>query len=209
MASEIRLPDEEWLIENLNKVINENKISQEELIDVLGVTTQSAVSRILNQESRLTYQEAYKLTIHLLKYASPIPNKPVSEYSRKSDEVSFVYSDELISIAVRKLDDGDFTQLLVKNREKGSCLGIVTDLTLLNRMAKPLKSISKDRWLTELKTLTIENANVIEQVPQYPEDCSIVEVAEGLKNHYAVLIEEGSENKIGIITRADLLKIIK
>lgn len=75
-------------------------------------------------------------------------------------------------------------------------------------MTKPLKSTSKDNWLTELKTLTIENAEVIEQVPIYPEHCSIIEVADGLKNHYAVLIEESSENKIGIITRADLLKII-
>ena len=202
------LPDEEWLIEHLNKIINENRISQEELANILGVSTQSAVSRILNQESRLTYQEAYRLTIHLLKYSSPIPSKPVSEYSRKSDETSFVYSDEPISEAVRKLEKGNFTQILVKDREKGTCLGIVTDLTLLKRMAQPLKSTSKDKWLTELKTLTIENADVIEQVPQYPEDCSIIEIAEGLKNHYAVLIEEGSENKIGIITRADLLKIM-
>jgi predicted transcriptional regulator len=208
VTSEIQLPDEEWLIEHLNKVIYENRISQEELVNILGVSTQSAVSRILNQESRLTYQEAYKLTVYLLKYASPLPKKPVSEYSRKSDEVSFVYSDEPISEAIRKLEEGYFTQLLVKDREKGTCLGIVTDLTLLKRMAQPLKSTSKDKWLTEFKTLTIENADVIEQVPQYPEDCSIIEVAEGLKNHYAVLVEEGSEYKIGIITRADLLKII-
>ena len=208
MKNEIELPDEEWLIEHLKKQIKENNVSQEKLREFLGVSSQSAVSRILNQKSELTYKQASKLTNYLQKYASPLPNKPVKEYAKKSAETSYVYSDEPISVAAKKLEEGNFTQLLVKDRKKDTCLGIATDLTLLNRMTKPLKSTSKDNWLTELKTLTIENAEVIEQVPIYPEHCSIIEVADGLKNHYAVLIEESSENKIGIITRADLLKII-
>lgn len=208
MRSNLQIPDEEWLIKHLNKEIKENRISQEDLIDVLGVSSQSGVSRILNRESKLTYQQAYNLTIRLLKYFSPIPNHPASDYAIKSSGVSFVYADEPITEAVKKLQEGEYNQLIVKDRRTEKCLGIVTDLTLLERMTKPLKSESNDKWLHELKSLSVADSNVIEPVPQYPEDCSIIEVAEGLKNHYAVLIEEDSESKIGLITRADYLQLL-
>lgn len=55
---------------------------------------------------------------------------------------------------------------------------------------------------------TKENAlDVVELVPSYPDDVPIREVAEGLLHHYAVLIEE-KEGGIGIITRADLVKLL-
>lgn len=79
MKNEIELPDEEWLIEHLKKQIKENNVSQEKLREFLGVSSQSAVSRILNQKSELTYKQASKLTNYLQKYASPLPNKPVKE----------------------------------------------------------------------------------------------------------------------------------
>lgn len=99
----------------------------------------------------------------------------------------------------------DFTQLLVKNRKNNECIGIVTDYVLLRRMLFPTE-VSKD-WLNTFKEKEIIKTDLVDKVPTYPLESSLVEVAEGLMHHYAVLIEE-ENGKYGVITRPDFLKIL-
>ncbi len=107
---------------------------------------------------------------------------------------------------------GEFTQLLVLDAvlttegQIHRCLGIITDWAILRRMLHPIRS--KEDWLKELGNMKIRDAGIIDVAPKYPLESSLLEVAEGLMHHYAVLIEEG-EGKYGIMTRADLLKLVQ
>jgi predicted transcriptional regulator len=76
-------------------------------------------------------------------------------------------------------------------------------------MLHPTKSVSREKWLVEFGKTEIQDADVIDEVPKYPSESPLIEVAEGLMHHYAVLVqEEITERKIGIITRADFLKLL-
>lgn len=144
----------------------------------------------------------------ILKRFSSMPNKSVDEYCTNSENVEFVFSDEPIFEAAKKMKDGGFTQLPVIDKESEGCIGIVTDLALLERMLNPIKSTSKEKWLKQMKNTSIKDANVIDKVPKYPSNSLLIEVAEGLKHHYAVLIEENRGRKVGLITRSDFLKLL-
>ena len=69
-------------------------------------------------------------------------------------------------------------------------------------------TFSRNNWLDEFKKMTLEKAEVIDQAPTYSLDTPIAEIAQALLFHYAILIFK-ERGKVGIITRADFLKIIK
>jgi predicted transcriptional regulator len=209
----IVLPPEETIIQYLNRERKRIGISQKEIGDALSLD-QTNVSRLLRGESRLRYEDACGITLLILKHVSPIPDEPVSRHYVSSEDVEFIYADEPILEAVKKMKDGGFTQLPVRERLTKKCIGIITDWGLLRIMLHPPKSTSKEKWLQEVRNMQIndkllEDAKLIDQVPIYPSDSPLIEVAEGLMHHYAVLVqEEITERKIGIITRADFLKLL-
>lgn len=182
-------------------------LTEEKVGEVLDLD-QSAVSRLLTGVSRLRYNEAYQFVLLILKHISSMPNETVKEYYTSSENVESVYSHEPVIEASKKMQNGEFTQLPVIDRKSEKCVGIVTDWALLKRMLSPIKSGSKETWLNEMRNMQIKDADVIDEVPKYPSDSPLIEVAEGLMHHYAVLIEENMGKTIGIITRADFLKLL-
>jgi len=200
----IHLPPEKTIIEYLKGKRRKAGLSEGDISEALSLD-QSNVSRLLNENRRLRYEEAYEIVLLILKHISSIPNELVKKYYSKN-AVS-VSSDNPIFLAAKKMLDKGFTQLAVIDRETGKCIGIVTDRALLSRMLNPIKTESKEKWLKEMRKMRIGDADVIDKVPRYPSDSLLIEVAEGLMHHYAVLIEEKS-GKLGIITRADLLKLL-
>ena len=201
----IHLPHEETIMRYLRKGIERTGLTQEDVGEVLDFN-QSAVSRLLAGVSRLRYGEAYDIVLLILKHVSSIPNEPVKKYyTRKAISV---HSDEPIFLAATKMWNNGFTQLPVVDRKTRECVGIVTDWALLKRMLIPIKVKSKETWLKEMGNKRIKDADVIDKVPKYPSKSRLIEVAEGLMHHYAVLIEENMGKTVGIITRADFLKLL-
>jgi len=203
----IHIPHEETIIQYLKKGLERTGLTQEEVGEILSLD-QSAVSRLLTGISRLRYKEAYDVVLLILKHVSSIPIEPASKHHTASKNVEAVYSDELILEAAKKMWNGSFTQLPVFERQTEKCVGIVTDLALLRRMLNPIKVKTKETWLKDMKNMQIKNADVIDEVPKYPSDSPLIEVAEGLMHHYAVLTEEETGRKVGIVTRADFLKLL-
>lgn len=68
------------------------------------------------------------------------------------------------------------------------------------------KKVSKD-WIGIFKEQEIGKMDLIDSVPTYPLSSTLMEVAEGLMHHYAVIIDE-QIGKYGIITRNDFLKLL-
>jgi predicted transcriptional regulator len=215
MSEEIHLPKEEVVAEYLEKLA-ENGLTEEEIAKKINVS-QSTVSRLLNKGMGLSYDSAYKAIILIQEYLSPLPNEPIKNFSYpRANDIKCMSSDDLLQEAALAMKKGGFTQIPIYektdyNKKTGKMntefVGILTDLGLLKRMSNPLKSHSKEKWLKEMSRLTIKEADVIEHVPCFPDDSSLIEIVEGLYHHYAVLITEESQDKVGMITRNDLARI--
>jgi predicted transcriptional regulator len=201
----IHLPPEKTIIQYLNRKRKKAGLSEIDIGEALSLD-QSNVSRLLNEDRRLRYNEAHEIVLLILKHISSLPNETVDKYYTKSAEL--VYSDDPILLAAKKMRDNGFTQLPVKDRRTEKCVGIVTDRGFLSRMLNPIKTESKLKWLEELRNMRIDDADVIDKVPTYPSNSFLIEVAEGLMRHYAVLIEEDERKNPGIITRADFLELL-
>ena len=203
----IKIPSEETLRQLLRQGLNEAKISQRKLAEILE-TDQASISRKLTGKRSFRLEEISAITSIILEQISSMPPKTISDAQMyvSSPNLVYVYTDDVVSEAARKMKNGSFTQLPVVDKERGECIGIVTDFTLLKRMISPTTP-SKEKWLNELKKMKIRDAGVIDAVPTFPLNSSIIEIAQALMYHYAVLISEG-KGKFGIVTRADFLRLL-
>jgi len=201
----INLPPKNSLLQFLNKGLKEAGISQRKLAEFLE-TDQASISRKLAGKRVFSYEEISFITSLIFERVSSIPQKPIGDLYVSSQNLVTVYSEDKISLASDKLANSKFTQLPVIEKSSKKCVGIVTDLTLLNGMLSPHKA-SKGNWLTEFSNMKIKDAEVIDKTPTYPVDTPIAEVAQALLFHYAILIEEGN-GRIGIVTRADFLQLL-
>jgi len=202
----IRIPPKETLLKLLRQGLKETKISQRKLAEILE-TDQASISRKLRGERSFRLEEISTITSVILEQISSMPPKTISDAHMyvSFPNVVYVYADDVVSEAARKMKKGEFTQLPVIDKEKGECKGIVTDFTLLKRMLSP--TTPKEKWLNELKKMKIKDAGVIDAAPTFPLNSSIIEIAQALMYHYAVLISEG-KGKFGIVTRYDFLKLL-
>lgn len=200
----IQIPPQESLLQFLKEGLKEAGISQRKLAEFLE-TDQASISRKLAGKRPFRLGEISAITSLILERVSSIPQKPISKLYVPSQKVVNVNSDDIVSEAARKMMEGDFTQLPVIDKAK-KCIGIVTDFTLLKRMLSPTIP-SKKNWLQEFRNMKIKDADVIDEAPTYPLNTPIAEIAQALLFHYAVLISE-KNGKIGIVTRADFLKLL-
>jgi predicted transcriptional regulator len=138
-----------------------------------------------------------------------------SEYSSKI-ELEAAYDDETISSIAKKMRKNEISQLPVFSREEGEYLGLVTELSLLKRILKfePYETVHelKEKMktpesLSDFKSMTVSEANVIEKIPDYPLETSFREIAQLLTHYYAIPLYEKTR-VTGIITRADILKLL-
>jgi predicted transcriptional regulator len=201
----LHLPKKKSLMQYVRSRRRKIHLSQEEIARALNLD-QTNVSRLLKGERGLGYEEAYTIIQLINARISTMPERPLNEIL--SGKVETVCSDEPIRIAAAKMKEKGFTQIPVKDRETRECLGLVTDWTILTRMLEPLKAQPKETWLKHLAGMPIRDADIIERVPEYPLSSPLIEIAEGLLHHYAVLVRDEFENQFGIITRADFLRLL-
>lgn len=200
----IRIPPEETMLQLLNDGLREAKISQGRLAQVLE-TDQASISRKLRGKRSFRFDEISEITSLILEQISSLPQKTIDQLYVNSQNTVSVFSDDSVDEAAKKMRIGDFTQLPVIERATGKCKGIVTDFALLRRMISPF-TVSKKGWLSDLGSMKIKEADIIDAAPIFPPTSPIIEIAQALIYHYAVLVQE-SEGNVGIVTRADFLKL--
>ena len=193
------------LLQNLREGLNEAGISQRELADFLG-DNQGNISKKLRGKKPFRIEDISAITSLILERISSLPKRPIGDYYVRSDAVTTVDPDNCVQVAISKMMEGGFTQLPVVDKNTGTCLGILTDFTILKRMLYP-NTTSKGNWLQEFRELKVKNARIIDEAPIYPLKTPVAEIAQALLFHYAILIVE-QDKKIGIVTRADLMKIL-
>jgi len=201
----ITIPPKISLLQFLNKGLDDAGISQTKLAEFME-TDQASISRKLSGKRSFRYEEISFITSLILERLSSIPQKPIRDLYVSSQNLVTVNSEDKVSLASDRMTKNEFTQLPVIDKSSKSCVGIVTDFTLLNRMVSPKKA-SKGNWLTEFINMKIKDAEVIDNAPTYPLDTPIAEIAQALLFHYAVLINE-ENGKIGMVTRADFHKLL-
>jgi predicted transcriptional regulator len=101
-----------------------------------------------------------------------------------------------------------YSQLPVKNRTSGDFLGIISEISIMKNILHPEVNNAKIISVDDLGSLTIRKAGVIEEIPTYPIGSKMVEITQVLMNYYAVLLTK-EEKVVGIITRADILKLFR
>ena len=205
LSEELHLPPERTIIQYLDARRKKIHLSQQDIGDALNLN-QANVSKLFQDRRGLRYEEAYQILLLIRQRSSTMPDQILSEYCTRN--VKTAYSDEPIHIAASKMKEEGFTQIPVIDRKTNECLGLVTDLTLLTRMLEPLKAQPKETWLKHLAEMPIRDADIIDKVPEYPLSSPLIEIAEGLLHHYAVLMRDEFENHFGIITRADFLRLL-
>lgn len=202
----IQIPPEKTILQFINQGLKEAKISQRKLAQALE-TDQPSISRKLRGERSFRLDEISAITSLILEQISSLPPKAVGELYVSSQNTVSVFLDDSVHEAAKKMQEGSFTQLPVIDRKTTECKGIVTDLTLLKRMLSPL-TVSREEWLSDLGRMKIKDADVVDIVPSFPLTSRIIEIAQALVYHYAVLVVEG-DKKVGIVTRADFLRLLR
>jgi predicted transcriptional regulator len=117
-----------------------------------------------------------------------------------------MFDDVTVGAAAAVMLKNGFTQIPVKNRVDGRWRGVITDLSTLRRLL-PSPSIEISS-LAEFKGMMIKDAGVIEVIADCPMDSTLGVVAQMLVHFYAVLLTDDFGEVRGIITRADILKLL-
>ena len=194
------------LLQYLRDGLNDAKISQSEVARLLG-DNQSNISKKLLGKRPIGIEDISFITSLILERVASLPQNAVSNWYTPPENVLSIYSDQTVEKASDMMVEKGYTQLPVFDRTYSNSLGIVTDYTIMRRMLSP-NTFSKGNWLEELRQMTIEKAEVIDQAPTYSLDTPVAEIAQALLFHYAILIFK-ERGKVGIITRADFLKMMQ
>ena len=213
----IPIPPKETLLQNLRKGLELAKLTQRDVAKLVK-DNQGNISKQLRGKKRISIDRITYISSLILERISSIPKKSLEEVYTKSEDVETVNNDDPVSLAVLKMNKGDFTQLPVIDAETKKCMGIVTDFAIMKRACSPLEfkkkienarvnTVSQFNWISEFKSMAIKDAKVIDEAPTYLLNTPIAEIAQALLFHYAVLILE-KQRKTGIVTRADFLKKI-
>lgn len=201
----IKIPPLPALLQYLRDGLNDAKIKKSAVARLLE-DDQSNFSKKLLGKRPISIEDVSFITSLILERVASLPQDPVSKWYTPPEQVISVYSDDSVEKVADIMAKEGYSQLPVFDRTYSDSLGIVTDYSVLKRMLSP-NTFSKNKWIDEIKKMTIEKAEVIDQAPTYSQDTSIAEIAQALLFHYAILIFK-ERGKVGIITRADFLKII-
>jgi predicted transcriptional regulator len=198
---------EKKLTELIEKKMRELGVSQHNLEDELDIA-QPLLSRSLRFTREFKYSEAQKIIEYLLLKRSLIPyNLKAIDYATTGDDLAFAYDDESISELVAKMKGPGFSQIPIKSKANGNWIGVVTDLGIVKMLqASSREVIIKDR--TKIGSMLIRDSGLIEGIVDCPDDESLIVVAQMLIHFYAILLRSDLGEVRGIITRADLLKLI-
>lgn len=198
---------EKRLIELIGEKMRQLGISQRELENDLDIA-QPLISRSLRFTRDFKYDEAQRIISYLLLKRSLIPyDLKAIEYATTGEELVFAYDDESVGELVVKMKELGFSQIPIKDRSNDKWIGVVTDLGILKMLLPSSKvSVVKDR--AKIGSMLIRDSGLIEGIVDCPDDESLIVVAQMLIHFYAILLRSDIGEVRGIITRADLLKLI-
>jgi len=197
---------ESKLAQQIREKLLELGVSQRELENALDIP-QALISRTLKEERGFKYEEAQRIVEYLLTKRTLIPwNMKAKDLAVTDKQLVWVYDDAKIRETAALMKDNGFTQVPVKRRRDGRWRGVVTDLSVLRRM---LPSAQIDGGsLPEFKDALIGDSGVIEGIADCPIYSTLGVVAQMLQHFYAVLLTDDLGEVKGIITRADILKLL-
>jgi predicted transcriptional regulator len=200
------LQSKEELLQRVKVLSDELGVTQEQLgAGADPPLPQSTVHKILYGDRGVRYDEMEAFVSVLLDKISAFPgDKKVRDYAVPSKDTKSVSLDDTILNAVSLMRGGEFTQLRVDD-PSGNRTGIITDEAILEVLLYPPKDLWGKGWISELAKKKIAGTKMTEDVPVIPADAPLGEAARSLIHHYACLVRD--EEGLGIITRADLLKV--
>ncbi len=201
----IPLIPESKLVQLIKEKQVELGVSQRELENELDIP-QALISRTLKEERGFKYEEAQRIVEYLLTKRTLIPWDRKARDLAVIEKLVWVYDDAKVGGTAASMRENGFTQVPVKRRVDGRWRGVVTDLSILRRML-PSSQINGGS-LAEFKEAMIKDAGVIEGIADCPIDSTLGVVAEMLLHFYAVLLTDDLGDVRGIITRADILKLL-
>jgi predicted transcriptional regulator len=201
----IPLIPESKLVQLIREKQTELGVSQRDLENKLDIP-QALISRTLKEARGFKYDEAQRIVEYLLTKRTLIPWNMKAQALAVTEKLVWVYDDAKVGETAASMKENGFTQVPVKRRENGGWRGVVTDLSMLRRML-PSSQIDGGS-LQEFKDSMISDAGVIEGIADCPIDSTLGVVAQMLIHFYAVLLTDDLGEVKGIITRADILKLL-
>jgi predicted transcriptional regulator len=167
----------------------------------------SAVTRIFRDGRGLDYDEAEQILDYLSQRLSPLPKQEIKSLATPPKKLITAEAGGTIAEVVKKMKDGNFTQLPVF--DSGKYLGLVTDRMIVERLLHPNLKNFKGTWIDKLRNMPVRDAAVIETSAIYEPEASISSVASALAHFYAVMIGENNKTPDRIVTRWDYLKLLR
>ncbi len=199
---------EKRLTELIDEKMRELGISQRELEEDVEIA-QPLISRSLRYSREFKYSEAQRIIEYLLSKRSFIPGDlRAIDYATAGEDLVYSYDDELVGEVVSKLRSNRFTQIPVRNRESGRWMGVVTEQGILKLLFSPVGRV-KAKNCRQIVSMPVKESGLVEGILECPERESLVMVAQMLIHYYAVLLTSDLGEVKGIVTRADILKLLE
>ncbi len=199
---------EKRLAELIDEKMRELGVSQRELEEDVEIA-QPLISRSLRYTRDFRYSEAQRIVEYLLSKRSFIPgNLRAIDYATTGENLIYSYDDESISDVVSKLRDNRISQIPIRRRENGRWMGVVTEQGILRLLFSPMGRTDA-RDCGQIVSMSVRASGLVEGILECPESESLVMVAQLLIHFYAVLLSSDLGDVKGIITRADILKLLE
>ena len=213
MVEVLPIVDEDVFRESVKKVMSELGLSYERLARGLSVyeedlfLNQSQVYKLLNGSRGINLDEAHAIIEYLLQYRSIVPSDSKAGDFGEGD-IESVFDSEKLSMIAELMRKNGFSQVPVYNKETGKFLGVVTELSIINRMHNPHTNNGHITNVGEFSEMTVRDAEIIEEIPKISTEIPLNKISQTLVHYPAIMLEKDGEI-CKIITRADLLKLIK
>jgi predicted transcriptional regulator len=221
------LPTKKQLMKEIRELMAEAHLNKTGLAQLVG-RDKSIISRIFSQSRGLDYEEAKSVLDSLVAALSSIPPDAIGrEYGTLELDKTTV-EEPFVDAVTRMLKKG-YSQLPVLD-DKGKYVGMITEMSVLRFLLSPesrqviggkglgrlivgdlleVRSVRRPRTrgLPEKREPKMEEG-YLDEAPAVPIDTQMRVLGTLMRNHYAVLLEE-DDIPVGIITRADFLKLEK
>ena len=200
---------ESKLCELINKRMSELRLSQRRIAAALDIP-QSDISRSLSGRKGLRYDELQRIIEYVLSIESLVQTDVRAiDLAVLVDDLAWVYNEASIGTVVEIMLEGGFSQIPVKDIDDDEFTGVVTDLGILGSMILPASGRPGVVSLDDLRKTSVEESNLVEAIADCPPDVPLSVVAQLLVHFPALLLRDDLGDVKGIITRADLLTLLK
>lgn len=198
------IPSKENLLQEIQEKRKQYGISETELGTQLGLN-QSQVSKLLNGNRRLLYDEAHHIVIYLTSRLSSIPhNIPVTEFMIPSSQLDWGSTSDQIKTIAAKMHQHSLNQIPIESQ--GTYVGVITHTSLLHGFLFPPRNHPTDTWIQTYKEYTVDETTILENIPEYSERTPLDEIFKVLMDYNAVILKK-RDRMTGMITRNQLLKL--